>query len=124
MSRTDKDVPYRIAVERYGTEAHDHRFGECDFSPTRRGAENFGSYRYRRTCGLEIEGRYSYTLTFFPRSPAVRAYRAKDLGFERGHLRAWARDAEKLYRGEGLDSMNDLDTPPVTGRHNALWEAW
>lgn len=124
MSRTDKHAPYRVHVERSGREAHDHRHGVCDFAPTERENTRVAErgYRYRRTCGLEIPGRYAYTLTFYPRSNLVAFYASSLNDEDNARVRSALADIRKLHRaGEDIEFE---DVPAYQHRHSAEWEAW
>lgn len=125
MSRTDKDVPYRVHVKRKGRETHDHRHGVCDFTPKER--ENYRidapGYRYRRTCGLEISGMHYWTsLRFYSRTKLVAFYASSLNDEDNARVRSTLVDIRKLHRaGEDIEFA---DVPNYQHRHSAEWEAW
>lgn len=125
MSRTDKDVPYRIHL-RDGYVEHDHRFGPCDlelWEPPRYLTYGSRSTRCRRREGYSA---YSYadTLALFPRTRAVRAARAAQLGAERVDGRRIARAAITRWRAGAPLDADELEPRRISGRHAAQWEAW
>lgn len=124
MSRTDKDVPYRVHVARIGREAHDHRHGVCDFEPGERKLNKLPghAFRYRRNCGLDIPGRYFYTLTFFPRTKLVQFYASSLNDEDSSRVRSTLADIRKLHRaGEDIEFE---DVPNYQHRHSAEWDAY
>jgi hypothetical protein len=122
VSRTDKDLPYRIHVQRRGRESHDHRLGECDLDQWQ--PERYWIWSHRTRCRIELGWRYSDVLTLYPRTKRVQAYRRMALGSERVDGRRIARAAVTRARaGSALDA-DELEPRYVSGRHDALWEAW
>lgn len=124
MSRTDKDVPYRVHVDRFGVERHDHRFGYCDFTPTQRKRDRLPvrGFNYRITCGLEIDYRYSRTLKFFSRSGLVSWFAAEHYDRDSARIRKETGDIIKLHRAG--EDVTDMDIWNRQHRHSAEWEAW
>jgi hypothetical protein len=125
VSRTDKDVPIRVRVMREGVESHDHRFGECDFSPTFRRRERLPlrGWRYRQTCGLEMPHRqYSFTLKFYSRSKLQGWFAGEFYDRDSARLRKETGEIMKLHRaGEDIEFE---DIWSGQHRHSAEWEVW
>lgn len=128
MSRTDKDVPYRVHVVREGVERHDHRFGECDFEPRFWSRSEWArldtrGWRYRQPCGLEQPvSRYSWTLRYYPRNEAVKFYAREFYDRDSARVQKEVRDIIKRYRAG--DDVSDADIADRPHRHSAQWEAW
>lgn len=124
MSRTDKDVPYRVHLARTGRAKHDHRFGPCDLEDWT--PERYWLIRQRGTSCRRVEGNnyWSDTLRLFPRTRRVDAVRRRDYSSERTDLRRAATAARKAWNGGGDMDADELEIRRPCHRHNALWEAW
>lgn len=128
MSRTDKDVPYRVHVAREGVEAHDHRFGGCDFEPRHRPRSEWErlevrGWHYRVPCRLQLPmDRYAYTLRYYSRSKLQGWYASEYYDRDGARLRRELSDIKKLHRaGEDIES-EEVFSPQH--RHWAEWEVW
>lgn len=120
MSRTDKDVPYRVHVTRVGRESHDHSRGDCDIDEWE--WDYFPVWRSRTSCRKEIGGRYFYTLTFFPRRPIYRFWQRTLNDGDNARVRRRLTEVRKLhFAGEDIEFE---DVPNFQHRHSAAWEMW
>lgn len=125
MSRTDKDVPYRVHVMRNGVERHDHRFGYCDFAATERSRDRLPvrGFNYRSTCGLETEYRnYFRSLKLVSRSKLISWFSSEHYDRDNARIRKETSDVVKLHRAG--EDISDTDIWNRQHRHSAEWEAW
>src|SRR5690242_13935559 len=122
MSRTDKDVPYRVHLARSGNVKHDHRFGPCDLDEWT--PERYWLIRQAGTSCRRVEGNNYLrdTLRLYPRTKRVEFYADTIRNGDNARVRRWIREIEKLHRaGEDVDYE---DVPNYQHRHSAEWEAW
>ena len=122
MSRTDKDVPYRIHSARGGIEEHDHRLGDCDLDEWT--PDRYWIVRDRTRCRITFRGSHRYwnVLRCYPRTKRVEFYADSIRNGDNARVRAHVREIAKLHRaGEDVEFE---DVPNYQHRHSAEWEAW
>jgi hypothetical protein len=120
MSKTDKTQPVWVKANdpQQHIEYHDHRHGICDIEEYDPKKHRYITYWFNH-CHRDLpRGRFFYMS--YPRGKSAQAYRAKDLGRERGELRRKIRDWMK----SSLEDIYDDEYGTNQHRHNALWEAF